>query len=108
METKLEKKISELAELYQPYQELIDVEFFEDFDQKLVEDYLTMLIDLKALLQKPIQKAYSQFEQGEFLKPKPLIKLLFICNQIQNQIETISLFAAEKYGIDNIFKNNEE
>ena len=108
METKLEKKIKDLAELYQPYEELIDVEFFEDFDQKLIEEYLTMLIDLKGLLQKPIQKAYSQFERGEFLKPTPLIKLLFICNQIQNQIETISLFMAEKYGIDNIFKNNEE
>lgn len=108
METKLEKKIKDLAELYQPYEELIDVEFFEDFDQKLIEEYLTMLIDLKTLLQKPIQKAYSQFERGEFLKPTPLIKLLFICNQIQNQIETISLFMAEKYGIDNIFKNNEK
>lgn len=108
METKLENKIKKMAELYEPYEELIPISFFEDFDQKLIEEYLTMLIDLKGLLQKPIQKAYSQFERGEFLKPTPLIKLLFICNQIQNQIETISLFAAEKFGMDNIFKNNEE
>jgi len=108
METKLEIKIKELAELYKPYEELIPISFFEEFDQKLLEDYLSMLIDMKKRLQKPIQKAYKEFTTGSFLKPTPLIKLLFVSNQMQLQIESISYYLAERFGLDNIFKNNEE